>query len=366
MSFPPGYPFWHGPRYVVGVARGASGQDRLMVMFVMSKGRGARSLRQAALLGGVLVLLAGCDTISHYDSVTAPFDQPIDWWHQLQGGVIADERPPPPGIGDPYPNLGTIPPKPTPTDAATRRALTARLASERDRTDRLAAQDPIPAPGTPGGPPAPAAPAATPASAKTAPTPASTAAAPAPAPEAPPPMARIDAADAPPPPPTPPPPPAPPAPAALQAAASPTAPARGKPGPNNGEPAPSGPVPALPAAPPGLPVLAGIPPATTEPATPKPAPQVVAAFVPGSAVLRPESNDALRALAARRASGPVAVLGGGEARSNAPDAQAAALPLAWRRARAIEDVLAAAGVPASAMHVDAAALARGGVARLVD
>jgi outer membrane protein OmpA-like peptidoglycan-associated protein len=113
-------------------------------------------------------------------------------------------------------------------------------------------------------------------------------------------------------------------------------------------------------------VLAGIPAATTEPATPKPAPQVIAAFVPGSAVLRPESSDALRALAARRGGGPVAILGGGDARSAQPDAQAAALPLAWRRARAIEDALVAAGVPASAMHVDAAALARGGVARLVD
>jgi outer membrane protein OmpA-like peptidoglycan-associated protein len=113
-------------------------------------------------------------------------------------------------------------------------------------------------------------------------------------------------------------------------------------------------------------VLSGIPAATLQPATPKPSPQVVAAFVGESAVLRPESSDALKALAARRGGGPVEILGGGDARSDLLDAQAAALPLAWRRARAIADVLVAAGVPTSAMHVDAAALARGGIARLVD
>ena len=71
-------------------------------------------------------------------------------------------------------------------------------------------------------------------------------------------------------------------------------------------------------------------------------------------------------MAARRAGGNVALLGGGDARSAAPDAQADALPLAWRRARVMADVLVAAGVPASAMRIDAAALARGGIARLID
>jgi outer membrane protein OmpA-like peptidoglycan-associated protein len=176
-------------------------------------------------------------------------------------------------------------------------------------------------------------------------------------------MARIEAADAKPLAPQPPAPPPPPAPAAIQAAASPKAPPRQI---TTGEPAPSGPVPALPTSAPAFPTLSGIPADTFAPATPKPSPQVIAAFVPNSAVLRPESSDALKQLAARRAGGAVAILGGGEARSDAPDAQAAALPLAWRRARAIQDVLMAAGVPTSAMHVDAAALGRGGIARLVD
>jgi hypothetical protein len=146
-----------------GLARRALGRVRLMVMFLGFKDRWAGWLRQAALLAaslGACGAISGCDTAGHYDSVTAPFDQPIDWWHNLQGGAIADERPPPPGVGDPYPNLGTIPPKPTPTDAATRQALLAKLAGDRDRTDRLAVQDPIPAPGTPGGPPPKAVPGA--------------------------------------------------------------------------------------------------------------------------------------------------------------------------------------------------------------
>ena len=83
-------------------------------------------------------------------------------------------------------------------------------------------------------------------------------------------------------------------------------------------------------------------------------------------MLRPESDSALRQLAARRSGGFVALLGGGDAASALPDAQAAALPLAWKRARAMADVLVAAGVPTSAMRVDAAALARGGIARLID
>ena len=57
-----------------------------------------------------------------YDSKLT-LDQPMDWWHQLQGGSIASERPPPPGITDPYPNLARVPAKPVPTDAATRAGL---------------------------------------------------------------------------------------------------------------------------------------------------------------------------------------------------------------------------------------------------
>ncbi len=30
-----------------------------------------------------------------------PLDTPIAWWHNLQGGVIAEQRPPPPGVDAP-------------------------------------------------------------------------------------------------------------------------------------------------------------------------------------------------------------------------------------------------------------------------
>jgi outer membrane protein OmpA-like peptidoglycan-associated protein len=334
-----------------------------MGMCVERQGRSVGAGGQAASLMGrgvacaLLLALGGCggvDSVERFYSSKLPFDTPIDWWHQLEGGVIADERPPPPGVGDPYPNLAEVPAKPTPTDAATRRALSARLATDRDRTTRSAAQDPMQ--------PRPGADAAAPAAA---------AAAPAPAPAAPaaaaPMVARIEAATAPPAPAPAPEAPAPAAPAALQAAASPSAPPR-RPSTDAPPAAPvvSGPVPALPAGPPPIPDLPGIPATTTAPATPKPRPQVAATFLPESSVLRPVSADALRALAARRAGGTIAVLGGGDATSAAPDAQARALPLAWRRAQAMAVVLTAAGVPASAMRIDAAALARGGIARLID
>src|SRR3954454_3169716 len=123
---------------------------------------GRRIGGQVALLGCCL-LLGACETIGEaYDSKLT-LEQPVDWWHQLQGGAIAEQRPPPPGVTDPYPNLGQVPPRPTPTDPATRRALLARLATERDKTQQTAAQEPIvwpvpdiprpppptPAPGTP-------------------------------------------------------------------------------------------------------------------------------------------------------------------------------------------------------------------------
>ncbi len=319
-----------------------------MVMFVERIGRRAASARQAAL-AGALLCLAGCGGVERFYSSKLPLETPIGWWHDLQGGVIADERPPPPGIADPYPNLASVPARPTPMDPATRRALSTRLAAERDQATRQAAQDPIVPPK-----PAPAAP-ALPAGAKASAVP-----------EAPPPMARIEAAESAPPPPAPPSPAAPPAPPSIQAAAQPTPPPRRAAATPNAEPVVSGPVPALPTAVPPLPSLAGIPAATTQPATPRPRPQVDAAFVPGSAVLRPESEAALRQLAARRGGGTVGVLGGGDAGSALPDRQAEALPLAWRRARAIQDTLVAAGVPTAALRVDAAALARGGVARLID
>jgi len=344
-----------------------------MAMIVETQGRRATGWRQAAVLAATLAIPlagAGCSAAERMYSSKLPFDQPIDWWHQLQGGTIAEDRPPPPGVTDPYPSLALIPAKPVPTDLKTRTALSERLASQRSRMERDAAEDPL-----------------VPFGAKAAATASASASAPgAPAGTAPanvteaPPMARIEAASAATPAAAAPVPAAPAAPAAIQRAASErprragSSPAAGNSatGPVPNEPVVSGPVPALPVSAPAFPSLPGIPSTVVPPATlalapaSRSRPQAVVSFLPGSAVLRPESDAALRTLASRRFDGAVAVLGGGDAGSAAPDIQAAALPLAWRRAQAIAAVLTEAGIPASALRVDAAALGRGGIARLVD
>ena len=75
--------------------------------------------------------------------------------------------------------------------------------------------------------------------------------------------------------------------------------------------------------------------------------------------------DQLKQLAGRRGNGIIAVTGYGDAASNDPDAQAAALTLGLSRAKAMAAALAADGVPASAVQMDAEAIGRGGTARLV-
>jgi outer membrane protein OmpA-like peptidoglycan-associated protein len=88
-------------------------------------------------------------------------------------------------------------------------------------------------------------------------------------------------------------------------------------------------------------------------------------FVTGSAELPASGTDTLKQLAGRRGSGIIAVTGYGDAASNDPDAQSAALALGLSRAKAMAAALTAAGVPATAVQVDAAAIGHGGTARLV-
>jgi outer membrane protein OmpA-like peptidoglycan-associated protein len=309
-----------------------------------------------------LLLLPGCSAtgrltgaVERLSSSKLTQEGPLDWWHDLQGGRIAEGRPPPPGATDPYPNLSEVPARPTPTDPAVRRALTAQLAAERDRTERQAAQDPI----TPfaGTPPA----AGTPASASTTPgRPAKAARGVAPAAPADPDasMATLDAATAPPAKPT-------PAAPASKRAPAPTAAAPGAPGAVvQSGPVQSGPLPALPTGAPAVPQLPGLPASTFALATPRPAPQAVVAFAQGSAALPDSADPALRALAARRAGGGIEVSAGGDGEGG-PERQATALPLGMARARAIQDALVAAGVPMAAIRTEASGLGRTGSARLL-
>lgn len=314
---------------------------------------------QAALLpilACVLLLCVGmlsaCGTVQRLNDSKLTLESPVDWWHGLQGGRIAQDRPPPPGASDPYPNLASVPPRPTPTDAATRRALTEQLKAERDRTERAAVRDPI----VPAG--APTALAA--AKAAAAPPAAPITTAPAgmrplrPGPSGPAPAAAPEGNEA--------------SKAVLEAASASPAPASRRAAPvpsSSGAPPASGPLPELPSGAPPIPQLPGLPAATFAPAAPKPPPQAVVAFARGSAAMPDSAGPALRALAGLRAGGGVVVQAGGDADGAGPERQAAAVPLGLARARAIQAALVADGVPASAIRIEAAGPGRTGVARLL-
>ena len=315
--------------------------------------------RQVRALSCCLVLLGGCSgSVEEFYDSKLSLDNPVDWWHQLQGGPIANERPPPPGITDPYPNLARVPAKPVPTDAATRNGLAAQLAGQRDRARLLAAQDPVvfPPPGTvknptatPTSPPANAAAPAVPS--------ASTSAAP-PTSDSEPSKMVLEAADATP--------TAPRAPAKVAPANDTAAPAAFSTPPQSAGPVVSGPVPPLPEAAPPLPNIPNLPTVEAAPVVVRERPSTQFSFPPGSATLPEAADGALRALAARRAGGPIAVSAGGDARSTTVDAQGAALPLALRRTGAMSAALIAAGVPSGSIRVQALAPGREATARLVD
>jgi len=92
---------------------------------------------------------------------------------------------------------------------------------------------------------------------------------------------------------------------------------------------------------------------------------IAVVFANGISDLPPSAAAPLRALAGRRGNALIAVTGYGDAANPDPDTQAAALKLGLARAQTIASTLVAAGVPASAVQIDAQAMGRGGTARLV-
>ncbi len=270
--------------------------------------------------------LAGCaNGVGSYD--------PVAWWHHLEGGQIAENRPRPPGINAPYPNLAMIPSRPEALSAKTRAEAASRLLQDQENGAYALAQ-PVPAP--PPAPTPPPAPAAGAMGGQMAAVGESQPAAAAPAVTAPAPAASAPVAEA-----------------AGDAALS--IPARPPPPPDlPGVPWLTRPAP-LPQAPP-------IPPAPPLGGIGKP---VAVRFARGSAVLSPDDEAALKRLAAARAASVVAVTGFGEAPGHEPGIQVAALRLAWARAEAIAAVLRRDGVPDNAMSVAAYGPGGGGVARLV-
>ncbi len=352
----------------LGMAMGKTGQG-------LRTRRGSRTgvrggLPPAALLLPVLLLpalpLAGC---AHRDAI----DAPVGWWHQLEGGAIAEQRPPPPGVNDPYPKVGTTPAHaPAIASLDLRHSVTTDLLRQRNLANRLDANDPIPVavarPAKPAAAPAPAAPAAGGSS------------------------AMLDAAEAPvgtPPSGHAPPDPAPAgAPAgALAGKRVPTPPPDADAEPELALPAvvvqapdaSGAPVimPAIPGAPPAAPRLPGLAVAASLPTIGLPASERLPAyavapaagtpidFVSGTDTMLGGQSGALHAIAARRGGGAIVVHGYGDAAAADPDTQSQALSVATLRARTVAEALQAEGVPAGSIRLRAEAFGRGASVRLV-
>ncbi len=154
---------------VPGVQRGddARGRDGAGASGLSGGGQGVFGQGR---LGVVLVVLAA-GVLGGCGNQRVALDAPVQWWHDLEGGTIAQQRPPPPGIGQPYPKIGTVPARPVLPDIASRTGETDRLAAQREQVERGLTRTPLPPPGSataqalasegvaPGGGPAGAAPA---------------------------------------------------------------------------------------------------------------------------------------------------------------------------------------------------------------
>ncbi|MBV1835613.1 hypothetical protein [Acetobacter estunensis] len=92
-------------------------------------------LRLGALTLPVL-LLTGCQ--NHHDII----DSTVDWYHRQEGGLIATQRPPPPGVNGPYPRVGltptTAPELPSPE---LRQDITNNLLQSRNFAQRMAVRN---------------------------------------------------------------------------------------------------------------------------------------------------------------------------------------------------------------------------------
>ena len=307
-----------------------------------------------AVVAGLAAVLGGCS-----DGPTLASINPVDWWHGLEGGPIAQTRPPPPNADAPYPNLGSVPAKPPPPDKAVQAKIAGALVADRANATYDASIAPIPVL-----PPAAVRP--LPQSAATGDADqanASLAAANAPAQPPPKPQAAAT---------SPAPQKAPVGPVTASALPPPAAPAPAPP-PGAAE------MPAIPDAPPPVPQIAGTsvplvtappPPPATPPAPPPPAPvagaPVAIPFPAGSAILPPVALAPIKQLAAQRGNGVISVTGFGDAdAASDPPAQTSALPLALDRARAVAAGLLADGVPAAFIRIAAEPHGSGAAATVI-
>lgn len=128
--------------------------------------RQTHPFRSGLLVATGMLCLTGC---SHKD----PVDRTLEWMQHMRGGVIASQRPPPPGIYDPYPHVGLTPTKaPDLPSPQARTMITQQLIRDRNLMYRTVAANGSLTPAFPP-PPASAAPAApkAPAGSATAPQP---------------------------------------------------------------------------------------------------------------------------------------------------------------------------------------------------
>jgi outer membrane protein OmpA-like peptidoglycan-associated protein len=293
-----------------------------------------------------LAALSGCGS-GH------PVETPVQWWHHLQGGAIAQSRPPPPGADLPYPHVFTIPPKPEIPSPAFRQTVETELTQDRDTTERLLARTPIDLSVVP--PPPPRQTLAKPPAAGTAPAPPSDDTA----------NATLPAADA-------------------KPAPAPQVAARAAPGAApDGGPLPGTPLtlvgtapdlsglPSIPDSPPPPPTFESVaaqPAPTPPPPLPAPAPPAPNAtrilFGTGDATLNVSQKDSLGDVANLRGKGSIAVEGHGEANSDTPGAQEQAVQLGLKRAQAIADALIHDHkVPADKILLSATAFGRDALVR---
>ena len=305
---------------------------------------GCRGAAVGAALAGMLAGLLPLGGCAHRDAV----DTTLDWWHQYQGGVIAQQRPPPPGAHDPYPAVGLTPTTPPVLPSAERRQdVTEALIEQRNLAHRMAAEvGPLTNTAVPAPAPAPARP--------TVPAVAAAAS-----------SATLEAAEAP---------PAAPVVAPKPVGKASSAPADDSAGalvamPEVGEdvggvgskaPAVAAPLPAIPAGPPTAPQFPGFAvPADAAVAVSRP--DYALSDPGGTRILFPVGNDhpvagqekEIDNVARHTPGGPLFVHGYGEAASTDSAEQARAMALALLRARVVADRLVADGVPAKAIHLRA-------------
>ena len=84
---------------------------------------GRRQGTRAGVAVALLLGLSGCQTLSDIN--------PLNLYHGLEGGPIADARPPPPNADQPYPNLANTPDKPADPDALVRGQVATGLIADR-------------------------------------------------------------------------------------------------------------------------------------------------------------------------------------------------------------------------------------------